>query len=74
VLALLARDQGASLGEIAAATGWLRHSARAALTGLRQSGHAISRTRTAANTTVYHRMAAAAEPTSAPVVQPAAEA
>jgi hypothetical protein len=73
VLALLARDQGASLGEITAATGWLRHSARAALTGLRQSGHAISRTRTAENTTVYHRIAAA-ETTSAPVVQPAAEA
>jgi hypothetical protein len=74
VLALLSRDQGASLGEITAATGWQPHSARAALTGLRQSGHAISRTRTAENTTVYHRIAAAAEPTSGPVVQPAAEA
>lgn len=73
VLALLSRDQGASLGEITAATDWLPHSARAALTGLRQSGHAISRTRTPENTTVYHRIAAA-EPTSGPVVQPAAEA
>jgi hypothetical protein len=43
VIALLARDQGATLAEIVAATGWLPHTARAALTGLRWRGYAIER-------------------------------
>jgi hypothetical protein len=72
VLALLAREQGASLGEITAATGWLPHTARAALTGLRQSGYAISRSRTAENRTVY-RMAGS-EPASGPAVPAVVEA
>jgi hypothetical protein len=37
VIALLQRDQGAKLDELIAATGWLPHTARAALTG-RASG------------------------------------
>lgn len=41
VLALLRREGGASLAAISEATGWLPHSARAALTGLRKKGHAI---------------------------------
>lgn len=47
LLALLARDQGASIGDIVAATGWIPHTARAALTGLRKKGHAIARVREA---------------------------
>lgn len=43
VIALLKRDRGASLGEITDATGWLPHSARAVLTGLRKKGHIISK-------------------------------
>jgi Protein of unknown function (DUF3489) len=43
VIALLARDQGATLAEIVAATGWVPHTARAALTGLRWRGYAIER-------------------------------
>ncbi len=43
VLAMLRGEQGASLDELVAATGWLPHSARAALTGLRKKGHAIER-------------------------------
>jgi hypothetical protein len=43
VLALLRRDGGASLAELAGATGWLPHTTRAALTGLRQQGHGIVR-------------------------------
>jgi hypothetical protein len=31
------------LAEIVEATGWLPHSARAALTGLRKKGHAIEK-------------------------------
>jgi len=43
VLALLARGEGASLDELVAATGWLPHTTRAALTGLGKKGHAIVR-------------------------------
>jgi hypothetical protein len=42
VLPLLGRAQGASLEELVNATGWLPHSTRAALTGLRKKGHAIA--------------------------------
>lgn len=42
VLALLRREEGATLDELVAATSWLPHSARAALTGLRKKGHAIT--------------------------------
>lgn len=37
VLALLARDDGATLSELMTATGWQAHSVRAVLTGLRKS-------------------------------------
>ncbi len=43
VLELLQRDQGATLEEVIAATGWLPHTSRAALTGLRKRGYHIER-------------------------------
>ncbi|WP_260600044.1 DUF3489 domain-containing protein [Sphingomonas endolithica] len=43
VIALLQRDEGATLIEMVEATGWLPHTTRAALTGLRKKGHAIAR-------------------------------
>ena len=43
VLACLQREQGATLAELVAATGWLPHTTRAVLTGLRKKGHAIER-------------------------------
>ena len=43
VLALLQRDHGATLPELIEATGWLPHTTRAALTGMRKKGHAITR-------------------------------
>lgn len=45
VIALLSRDQGATLAELIAATGWLAHTTRAALTGLRKKGHVIERSK-----------------------------
>lgn len=45
VLALMGREQGATLDELTAATDWQPHSTRAALTGLRKKGHAIGRTK-----------------------------
>jgi len=41
VIKLLRRVQGASLAEICDATGWQRHSARAALSGLRKAGYVL---------------------------------
>ena len=43
VLALLRRDEGATLDEMIAATGWLPHTTRAVLTGLRKKGHVVER-------------------------------
>ena len=44
VLALLRRAEGATLAELIAATGWLPHTTRAALSGLRKKQHAIVKT------------------------------
>ncbi len=41
VIELLQRDQGAKLDELIAVTGWLPHTARAALTGLRHRGYDV---------------------------------
>lgn len=43
VLGLLRSAEGATLDELVTATGWLPHTTRAALTGLRKKGHAIER-------------------------------
>jgi Protein of unknown function (DUF3489) len=43
VIGLLQRDSGATLDEVIAATGWLPHTSRAALTGLRKRGYAIAK-------------------------------
>lgn len=40
---LLGRDGGASIEEISEAFGWLPHSSRAKLTGLRKAGHTVER-------------------------------
>ncbi len=41
VVGLLQRDDGTTLDEVVAATGWLPHTARAALTGLRHRGYDV---------------------------------
>jgi hypothetical protein len=45
LIRLLERAEGASLDEMVAATGWLPHTTRAALTGLKKKGHVISKTK-----------------------------
>ena len=45
VLELLGRDEGATLTELITATGWLPHTTRAALTGLRKKGHVLARSK-----------------------------
>ena len=43
VAALLQQPEGADMGELVRETGWLVHTTRAALTGLRKRGHLIER-------------------------------
>lgn len=45
ILDLMRAEGGVSLPAIIAATGWLPHTARAALTGLRKKGHAIEKSK-----------------------------
>jgi len=45
VLALLKQKGGATLDDLVQATGWLNHTTRAALTGLKKRGHRIERTK-----------------------------
>jgi hypothetical protein len=45
VIALLSQHRGATIDELIAATNWLPHTTRAALTGLRKRGYGIERTR-----------------------------
>ena len=52
VLELLGRAQGASIAQLVDATGWLPHTTRAALTGLRKKGHVIARSKEG-NVTCY---------------------
>jgi hypothetical protein len=52
VVALLERGEGATMADLITATGWLPHTTRAALTGLRKKGLPITRSKRD-GTTVY---------------------
>jgi hypothetical protein len=60
VLALLRDESGATLAQVVEATGWLPHTSRAALTGLRKKGFTLQRVRADGVT----RYAIVAEPTA----------
>lgn len=45
LIAMLRREGGASIEELGEAFGWLPHSTRAMLTGLRKAGHAVERSK-----------------------------
>jgi hypothetical protein len=45
LLELISREGGVTLEELTSATGWLPHTARAAITGLRKRGHDVQRER-----------------------------
>ena len=45
ILAMLQREGGTTLEEIVRATGWLPHTTRAALTGIRKKGHDVVRSK-----------------------------
>ena len=59
--ALLRRADGASIVDLTEATGWLPHTTRAALTGLRKRGYAVVRERVGAGDSVYRISYAAAD-------------
>ena len=59
----MSRRHGATLDDLIAATGWLPHTTRAALTGLRQSGLQLDRSRDKEGRAVY-RIEAGAETAS----------
>ena len=42
IVGLLSREAGATVAELQAATGWLPHTTRAALTGFRKRGHVLA--------------------------------
>jgi Protein of unknown function (DUF3489) len=58
VIALLERDRGATIEELIAATGWLAHTTRAALTGLRKRGYAVAINRSDDNRGSFYRIPA----------------
>lgn len=53
VVRMVSRKSGASLDALTDATGWLPHTARAALTGLRKRGYALTLERQAGKPSVY---------------------
>lgn len=61
---MLAAPGGATLAGLGAALGWQAHTVRAALTRLRQAGHAVERSKSEAGDTVY-RIAPAATASTA---------
>jgi hypothetical protein len=69
VLELLRRDSGVSLDDLTAATGWLPHTTRAVLTGLRKKGHQIERRKGEDGRSSYR----VAEPTEADTLGTVAE-
>ena len=61
VIEMLGRERGATLDDLVAATGWLPHTTRAALTGLRKKGHQLVKSKEDERGTVYRTAAAAAQ-------------
>ena len=53
VIELLRRADGATIVDLTEATGWLPHTTRAALTGLRKRGYAVTRQRIGAGDSAY---------------------
>jgi hypothetical protein len=53
LIALLQREGGATLPELIQATGWLPHTTRAALTGLRKKGYALVRSQNERGESAY---------------------
>jgi Protein of unknown function (DUF3489) len=53
LISLLERPEGATVAEIGHRLGWLRHTVRAAITGLRKAGREVTRSRDPDDRSVY---------------------
>lgn len=53
VLQLLQRPEGVTISQLVAATGWLPHTTRAALSGLKKKGHAVTSSKATGEDRVY---------------------
>jgi Protein of unknown function (DUF3489) len=53
VMALLRRPEGATIGVLTTATGWLPHTTRAAITGVRKRGYSVVLDRSGEGAAVY---------------------
>ncbi len=60
LIEMLSGSAGASIGALMGATGWLPHTTRAALTGLRQAGCSIERSKGDGGVSVYRLLRARA--------------
>jgi hypothetical protein len=61
LLRMVLTDQGATLDELIGATGWLPHTARAALTGLRKRGYDVRLVRGNRETAAAYRVTGSAD-------------
>ena len=73
VIELLQRDHGATIDELIVATGWLAHTTRAALTGLRKRGYVVAIDRTDNERRSFYRIIAQGDcgPVGHPSEEPA---
>jgi hypothetical protein len=53
LIGMLERAEGASVAEIGLRLGWLPHTVRAAITGLRHAGHEVTRSKAPSGQSVY---------------------
>jgi Protein of unknown function (DUF3489) len=74
VIGMLARERGATIGELVTATGWLPHTTRAALTGLRKRGCVLSIDRSNGERGSIYRIATQPEATVSATEDLASEA
>lgn len=57
VLGMLQRHEGATIDQLVVATGWLPHTTRAALTGLKKKGHAVTIDKAEGQCRIYRAVA-----------------
>lgn len=74
VIDLLQQSDGATILHLMEATGWLPHTTRAALTGLRKRGYAVVRTRVDGGDSIYRIAGLATDTGDRVVVEPKASA
>jgi hypothetical protein len=65
ILSMLQRKTGANLADLVSATGWLPHTTRAALTGLRKRGYVLERSRPEGKPSIYRVVQRPAQSTAA---------